>query len=85
MSREQLDGGIHILSTGGATFHEENAITLYKLKIDMFSVEHGWPNFSTRGPNMRLPGHWRAGYNVVFVTDRSQCSCTAVHGLKLGA
>jgi len=27
----------------------------------------GWVNVLTRGPNSRLPGHWRAGYSAIYV------------------
>jgi len=30
-------------------------------------VTQGWPNFLTRGPNSRLPGHWRARCCAIYV------------------
>jgi len=27
----------------------------------------GWPNFLIRGPNSRLPGHWRAECSAIYV------------------
>jgi len=32
----------------------------------------------------RPPCHWRTGYSAIYVTDRSQCCCTAVHCRKRG-
>ena len=44
-----------------------------------------WPNFVTRGPNSRLPGHCRARYSAIYVTSSIQCCCTAVPSWKGGA
>jgi len=45
---------------------------------------HGAAKLFDRGPNSRLPGHWRTGYSVIYVTGSSQCCCTAVHNRKRG-
>jgi len=30
-------------------------------------LDQRWPNFLTRGPNSRLPRHWRAEYSAIYV------------------
>jgi len=32
-----------------------------------FKAEQGWPNFLTRGPISRLPGHWGVKYSAIYV------------------
>jgi len=62
-----------------STFHSVDTGFIYAVlklsffkqyKIYCFNLRcQGWPNFLTRGPNSRLPGHWRVGYSAIYVID----------------
>jgi len=35
--------------------------------IAPYCIGQQWPNFLTWGPNQQLPGHWKAGYSVIYI------------------